>query len=92
MESFDLSEPRGLTLAASPAAWRALALAQESTEPPLRAKLRIHPEVRLGKIDPFLNGHSLEHACKKESTTRLPRFPTARATAKTSWKQRAGFV
>ncbi len=44
----------GLTLA-SPA------FAQESSEPALRAKLRINLEQRLGTIDPFLYGHFLEH-------------------------------
>src|SRR6266851_9027027 len=44
----------GLTLA-SPA------FAQESSEPALRAKLRINLEQRLGTIDPFLDGHFLEH-------------------------------
>ena len=36
-------------------------VAQESSEPALRAKLRINLEQRLGTIDPFLYGHFLEH-------------------------------
>jgi alpha-L-arabinofuranosidase len=37
------------------------AFAQTSPAPPLRAKLGIDLEQRLGTIDPFLYGHFLEH-------------------------------
>jgi len=37
------------------------ALAQENAGSPLRAKLSINLEARLGTIDPFLYGHFLEH-------------------------------
>jgi alpha-N-arabinofuranosidase len=50
----------GLTMA-SPSVSRAQALGQKSTEPPLKAKLGVSLEARLGAIDPFLYGHFLEH-------------------------------
>jgi alpha-N-arabinofuranosidase len=45
----------------SPSVSRAQALGQKGTEPPLKAKLGISLEARLGTIDPFLYGHFLEH-------------------------------